>query len=218
MHDTRKQTTDLDTLTARLREKMRHNGITIAAVSGFAGAGKTTLCRSILKALPDTAYHFECDRFSRYSFKEREKRIAEQMAGSDKSAADEQNPLHWYDWSEIEKALSALRKGRRFDFSRAWNPASGELDAHYALHLGEDEPVLVLCDGIFLLHEPVRDWFDATIFVDCPAPLRKFRGRRRTKDPERHAYMMHLERTFGEPYFRDFSSCADNLYRVDASP
>lgn len=217
MHNTPKQITDLDTLTARLRQKTRHNDITIVAVCGFAGAGKTTLCRSILEALSDTAYHFECDRFSRYSFKEREKRIAEQIVDLE-TCADEENPRHWYDWNEIEKALDGLRKQRRFDFCRAWNPASGELNAHYALHLGEDEQVLVLCDGIFLLHEPVRDWFDATIYVDCPAPLRHSRGLQRAKDPEWHAYMMHLERTYCEPYFREFSSCADDVYRSDASP
>ncbi|POF32677.1 uridine kinase family protein [Roseibium marinum] len=216
MHANLKQITQLNTLTALLLEKMQHNDITIAAVSGFAGAGKTTLCRSILKALPNTAHHFECDRFSRHSFNEREKRIAEHRADID-TCTDEANPRHWYDWSEIEKALHALRKGRRLDFSRAWNPKSGELNAHYTLHLGEAGPVLVLCDGIFLLHEPVRDWFDATIFVDCPAPLRHSRGQRRTKDPDRHAYMRHLERTYCEPYFREFTSRADVVYRNHAS-
>ncbi|MEM5583528.1 hypothetical protein WNZ15_13770 [Roseibium sp. AS2] len=211
MSDTQKPVRDITTLTARVQEGARHRDSVFVAVSGFAGAGKTTLCRSLMQALAGKACHFECDRFSSLGFKDRERRIAEQT-GDGGRAGTAENPQHWYDWNEIEKALSALRRERRLEFNRAWNPDSGELDACYTLDLGDSRPAVVLCDGIFLLHEAVRSWFDATIFVDCPEPLRRARGLRRTQDPDRRDYMNRLERIHCEPYFREFSPSANIVY------
>lgn len=217
MQNTPEQFADTATLAARLLGQNRREDIAIVAVCGFAGAGKTTLCRSILKAFPDRTAHFECDRFSRYSFKEREQRIAAQCRDANGGNPHE-NPLHWYDWHEIEMALDGLRKQRRFEFTRAWNPASGELDARYTLDLAERPPTLVLCDGIFLLHAPVTSWFDTAVLVDCPEPLRRARAEIRTKDSTRRAYMNQLERTYCQPYFQELSSRADIVYTVSDVP
>ncbi len=217
MNNTQKPVRDIATLTARVLEGARHRASVFVAVSGFAGAGKTTLCRSLMQALAGKARHFECDRFSSLGFNDRERRIAEHENGLDGSGNME-NPLHWYDWTEIGAALSALRRERWSEFNRAWNPNSGELDARYTLDLREHQSSLVLCDGIFLLHEPVRSWFDATVVVDCPEPIRRARGEGRTKDPDRRAYMNSLEKTYCEPYFQEHSRYADLVYRKPETP
>jgi len=203
-------------LTARLLPMARPDDVVLVAVSGFAGAGKTTLCRSLQAARPNLVSHFVCDRFSRHSFHEREQRIAEQASRA--RGGEEENPRTWYDWQAIERALGALRGDRSFAFERAWNTASGELDARYKLDLRSDGPAIVLCDGIFLLHDAVRHWFDATILVDCPEPVRRARGRRRSNDPARLAYMNELERRFAEPYFRENAAHAQIVYAPSGPP
>lgn len=205
---------NISDLSSRLLKGAQPDTVVLVAVSGFAGAGKSTLCRSLLAAHPDLVSHFICDRFSSHSYSERKQRIAEQASATHDS--DAENPRNWYDWHAIERALRALREDRAFTFDRAWNTTSGELDAHYRLDIGQARaphgPALVLCDGIYLLHEPVRHWFDMTILVERPEPARRASGRRRSKDPARRAYMIELERRFAAPYFRKHAAQAQIVY------
>jgi len=208
---------NLEELKNFLLENMAPNSPMFVGICGFAGAGKTTLCRMLSVALPGSVTHFECDRFSRHGFSEREKRIAAYQR-RDSPGDDEENPVHWYDWDAVQEALDALRHQSRFRYCRAWNPQSGQLDATYSLKLSEDKPSLVLCDGIFLLHSPVKDWFERIICVDCPQPVRQARGTIRTRDPARQAYMTKLEQMYVEPYFHTFSGRADLIYSAPQTP
>lgn len=207
MQNTQNSFDTLQDLKTFLRRAVPSNGDLLVGVCGYAGAGKTTLCRALSDCLPDKVTHFSCDRFSRYSFKEREKRIEAEVGSEDKSY--EENPLHWYDWNAISEALTSLRTARQFTYKNAWNPSSGELDATYSLKLPENQSALVLCDGIFLLHSSVKEWFDITLCVDCAQTLRQSRAKARTKSLSRLSYMASLERTYVEPYFRDFSQRAE---------
>ncbi|MEM9634169.1 MAG: hypothetical protein AAGA50_22765, partial [Pseudomonadota bacterium] len=148
-------------------------------------------------------------------FHEREQRIEEQRSSS--PVNPEENPLNWYAWEEIGTSLATLRDQGGFTYERAWNSRTGELDQKYSLQRTQEAPTLILCDGIYLLHEPVRDWLDMTIFVGKPEATRKKRGRTRTTDASRRAYMERLERIYAIPYFQANIARADVIYR-EADP
>ena len=203
--------TSLDILDTLIEQSIASGRPSVIGICGHAGAGKTSLCKRIRETYPALAHHFVCDRFSRYSLREREARIAAAQADSLSPEAEE-SPVHWYAWSEIGQALASLRTNRAFSYPRGWNRQTGELDETYALTLPAEGPTLVLCDGIFLLHAPVRQWLDAAILVDTPFDVTLERGRQRTADPIRYEYMARLGRTYAVPYFAAHAAQADAIY------
>ena len=151
------------------------------------------------------------DRLSDRSRKPR--RLSTEAYGTSPKA--EENPIHWYAWDAIGTALGSLRTTRTFTYEYGWNRQSGELDEDYTFSLPPAGPALVLCDCIYLLHSPVRRWFDATVYVDAPFELTIERGRERSMDAARISYMERLHRTYSKPYFSKYSSSADWVYRPE---
>lgn len=187
--------------------------VRIIGVAGLSGAGKTTLCRAIVAAHPGVAHHLECDRFSAFSYSERQSRLDKATkSGNSAAILAEENPRHWYAWDALEHALSSLRSSRIFAYDRAWNKRTGMLDDNYALALPPGGPALVLCDCIYLLHPPVRQWFDMTVYVEAPFGLTVDRGLARAPNSQRAAYMERLHRTYSLPYFEDHAANADLVY------
>ena len=203
--------TSFEKLTEHILARARTQDVFVVGICGFAGSGKSTLCKRLACLLPATMHHFECDRFSRHSFREREQLIA-RSSGQDDRLNSEENPMNWYPWTDIEAALRDLRTCGAFTYERAWNSKTGELTGKYELTLREDSPAVILCDCIFLLHSPVRSCLDLTVLVETPQALRQKRGRQRTESVERHAYMQRLEQEFVNPYFRANSEAAHMIY------
>lgn len=202
--------TDLDDVIALLAETAGQDGVTLVGVCGFAGAGKTTLCNRIAAALPDVAFRLDCDRFSAFSHPERTRRIdAARASGDPARAEEEENPRNWYDWAAIAMALQSLRAVRAFESDRAWNSENGLLNGRYALSLPPAGPAVVLCDGIFLLHDPVPGWLDLTLLVQANAHMIDERRRRRAGDKADRA--KERRDRFERPYFRTHASRADHV-------
>ncbi len=201
---------DLAGVMALLANAAGTDGVTLVGVCGQAGAGKTTLCYRITEAMPDFAVRLDCDRFSAFSHPERQRRIDLAVASGDPARAEaEENPRNWYDWEGISTALRALREKRRFEWDRAWNRDNGLLDARYGISLPSSGPALVLCDCIYLLHDPVRQWFDLTLLVQASAEAVDDRRRRRAKDS---ADLAKARRNrFECPYFEAYGFRADCL-------
>lgn len=205
----------LDDLAAWVRSKAGAERLLIIGVCGYPGAGKTTLCKSLSAGHPNHVFHFECDRFSRHSFLEREHRIARALRSGGQSNPEE-NPLAWYAWKDIEAALAGLRAKGSFVYPHGWNRKTGELDETYAISVPVNRPAVVLCDCIYLLHPPVRGWLDAVVLVDTPLDLTLDRGRARANDAGRAAYMERLTRTYTVPYFAAHRAMANVLFSADA--
>lgn len=204
----------IDLLAGWVRSKARAGRPAIVGVCGYPGAGKTTVCRSLAAGYPGIFFHLKCDRFSRHSLAERNSLIVQAISTTDPGDAAE-NPQNWYSWEAIEAALAGIRDDGSFAYPQGWNRKTGELDETYVISLPGNRPVVLLCDCIYLLHPPVRGWLDAAILVDTPLDLALERGRSRSRDPARAAYMEHLARTYTVPYFAAHGAAADVLFSPD---
>lgn len=208
--------TSLDALLAWLQSKARSDRPIIIGVCGYPGAGKTTLCKALTADPEDRIFHFDCDRFSKLSFVKREAHIAQALT-SDKPDNSAENPLNWYAWEAIETALHGIRTRKSFTYPHGWNRKTGELDEAYSITLPASEPAVLLCDCIYLLHQPVRNWLDAVILVDTPLSVTRERGQARSNDPARAAYMERLTHTYAVPYFATYRAAADLTFADQSS-
>ncbi|WP_417415019.1 hypothetical protein [Hoeflea sp.] len=203
--------TNHDALLAWLKSKSAPDRPVIIGVCGYPGAGKTTLCKAMATDPETPIFHFDCDRFSKLNFMERETHIARALTGDTPDETAE-NRLNWYAWGAIEAALDGIRTRGCFTYPHGWNRTTGELDQAYGITLPAHEPAVLLCDCIYLLHPPVRDWLDAVVLVDTPLSVTLARGQTRSKDPARAAYMERLTRTYTVPYFAAHGAAADLIF------
>lgn len=172
----------------------------------------------IAEAYPQQTCHFDCDQFSKYSHAERLIRIKNAMAAGDPARIEsEENPRHWYGWDDINLALTELRNKGGFSYNQGWNKETGERDKNYSISTPTEGPSLVLCDGIYLLHPPVRHLLDVTLYVDVPFSVTIDRGQRRMRDSERTSYMEKLHRTYSLPYFAEHASETDWIYADESA-
>jgi hypothetical protein len=141
--------------------ELRSDAPIVIEVSGLSNAGKTTLCRELVEMMPTKVVQLRCDDFSAWSYADRNSRIrAARVSGDPEALAFEENPMNWCGWEDLAWALDRLRLEGTVRFDRAWNKANGELNALLEVRLPERHGVAILCDGIFLLHEPVRQRLD----------------------------------------------------------
>ncbi|MCV6584628.1 MAG: hypothetical protein OIF47_03765 [Marinibacterium sp.] len=195
---------------AQLDTRLRADRVHVVGVCGHAGAGKSTLCRQLVHMFAGRAVHLPCDLFSRHSLADRQARMdSARRSGDDARLRAEENPMNWYDWDGIACCISRLRSQRRSRWDRAWNSQTGALDGRFAAALPSDGPGLVLCDGIYLLHAPVRGWFDLCLTVDADKDVIAARRMRRaaTAADADASRCRHVR--FELPYFRDHAGCAD---------
>ena len=202
-------------LNAYLQPHAADTGVLLIGVCGPAGAGKTTLCNEILATQRLNAFRLDCDQFSTHSLAQRQARIADARAsGLPNRIAAAENPQHWYAFDDIRTALGDLKSHRTHSCLKAWNRETGERDALYCVTLPEGGLSVVLCDGIYLLHDPVSTMFDLTVLVDTPAGVLRARGLARSKgDTARAAFMERLHETYAAPDFRDLAERADVVFR-----
>jgi uridine kinase len=189
--------------------------IKVFGVCGFAGAGKTTLCQELVESHPDRYLRLDCDRFSSQSYSDRREQIAQARAAGGRAAKiAAEDPITWYDWDEIVQAIQSLKDHGAFATHRAWNRSSGELDDRYELSIPEGERIVVLCDGIFLLHDTVRSHLDGTVFVDCPEVVLAARRNLRSQSAELEQEAALRYESYEVPYFDLHQEKADAVFSV----
>ena len=188
----------------------------LVGISGLGGSGKTTLCRDLIKILGNQAERFNCDLFSQYGLKERNKRIeTARQSKTDETLEAEENPKNWYDWHQIGAALKALKVSPSYVYDNGWNNETGEIDQKIILTRPDHAHSIMLVDCIYLLHSPVRNWFDLTIHVQCPFDVITKRGRVRavnSGNPDFFEGRHLLIEKYDLPYFRTHAPNADWLY------
>lgn len=125
----------------------------LAAVSGFGGAGKTTLARRLR---------------DHYGLRE------EQVLHLDSFIFDRgrgDGPLDGFDWPRFAALLDAARDGRRLEYEANdfdGRPSGRRVDAAPA--------ALTIAEGVRLIRPPLADRFDLTVWIDCPPEVATERG------------------------------------------
>ena len=184
-------------------------GVIVVGVCGMAGAGKTTLCSTLALQHPGRVFGLNCDLFSAHSLSERRHRIeTTRNSGNEKCLYDEENPQSWYDWDRIHEAIQDLRQHRRFSFEQAWNPRTGQLDAHYGIELPSTGQMFVLCDCIYLLHDPAYGWFDHMLILESSDQIIAARRKSRCKTTQAEQDARQRQDRFERPYFKRYAERA----------
>jgi uridine kinase len=185
----------------------------IVFVCGFGGAGKTTFCHKLSSMLAVPSIVFETDWYARYATNERRSRIKAALdSGDPKLIAQEENPKNWYDWAALISGLRTLQETGHLAIQNGWSQRTGEKDLYSALDLSRNRDSVIICDGIYLLHDQVASCADLIIMLDTT--VADCLERTATRDSHRSSkeyldYKALLVEKYDKPYFEEFSKKAD---------
>jgi uridine kinase len=178
-------------LAARIETLRRTQPRTVVAISGFAGAGKSTLAKTLAASVDG------CTRLRGDDFLEPER----SHRRSD-------------DWDGVERTrlrtevLEPYRRGERVRFRPYdWN------DRALGTEVELPDTEVLLVDAIGILHPDLDGCFDLTIWVDIDLETAVGRGRER----DRRAGHEHdrLWTDVWQPNDRDFAARFDPIGRAD---
>lgn len=140
--------------------------ITLIAIAGGSGAGKTWLAERLVAAFGEQAGRISLDDF----YHDLTPRPAAERAGVN---FDQPQAV---DWSTFRHTLTALRRGQpvalpRYDFSTHTRQTEATI--------WQPRPLVIL-DGLWLLRRAeLRRRYALSLFLDCPENLRLERRQRR---------------------------------------
>jgi len=203
-----------------LIEKTNPDHATVVFVCGFGGAGKSTFCHRLSQGLKRSSVIFETDWYARYATVERKQRISDALSSADPLLIEsEENPKNWYDWTKLESDLKELRETGYLWVRNAWNQASGEKDLSFQLLLPPTNNCVTICDGIYLLHEEIRETADLRVLLATPVSVCLERTEQRDKHRSSKEYLDYkagLVEKYDKPYFAANSQYADYLVAYDS--
>jgi len=149
----------VDELRTELVDQVRVKRAIIVAISGFGGAGKSTLAA----ALAEGVEHAEVVSTDDFSLAQQRKRCP--------------------DWATIDRHRLVREV---LDPARSGSPISYHQYDWPNDRLGEPRAVrpapLLLVEGIGLIHPDILSFFDLTVWIDCQLEIASERGRRRDRD------------------------------------
>lgn len=187
----------------------------IVFVCGFGGAGKTTFCHHLATILTLPTIIFETDWYAKYATKERRQRISSALASKDKSLIEkEENPKNWYDWTALIADLNSLKETGRLQIHNGWSQQTGEKDLSINLELPTNGDSVIICDGIYLLHDEVKLAADLTFLLNTSVDLCLERSTARDshRSPKEYLdYKAALVEKYDKPYFRQHSKNAHSI-------
>ena len=185
----------------------------VLGICGFGGCGKTTLCNLLLQELGSRALHFETDWYLRQSSKERRARVEEGLvADTMEEVVRSEDPSSWYDWSLVTAHLKELKTVGSLKITNAWRQSTGVKDLELELSLPDGEASIIVCDGIYLLHNEIRGSMDRVVKISSSVTeaVSRAGGRDSHRSPDWYLnFKENLRTHFDVPYFEKYCSSVD---------
>ncbi|MBI2084317.1 MAG: AAA family ATPase [Candidatus Aenigmarchaeota archaeon] len=203
-------------------EKASEDGVKYLAVIGPVGAGKTYVSRHLCdeaEKMHIPASYLGFDSYLRLSSSERKRMLQEADASQNPElVALATNQLEWYDFVALNRDLSQLKEGSHIHRQSVYSKETGELDAVLDVSTQDllarsngTAPLLVI-DGTYLLHDGLRNLFDAVVFLYANDEVRLERLRRRDshrRTPKEIKRQFIIAYESQMPYFRLYCESVD---------
>jgi uridine kinase len=191
----------------------------IVFVCGFGGAGKTTFCRRLCAEIACPAIVFETDWYAKYPTEQRRERIRSAIDSQDQQLIEqEENPINWYDWPALVSGLKKLKESGRLEIRDGWCQSTGKKEFSIDLEIPSNGDSVIICDGIYLLHDAVKSAADLIVLLDTQISVCLNRATVRDSHRSTREYLDYkaaLLDKYDKPYFELYSSNADMCVNAD---
>ena len=122
----------------------------------------------------------------------------------------EENPKNWYDWDLLGSSLQILKETGHLEIRNGWCQQTGDKVLNIDLHLPDpaDSDSVIICDGIYLLHDEVKDKADLIVLLDTSIDTCLERTARRDNHRSSKEYLEYkaaLVEQYDKPYFNLYS-------------
>jgi uridine kinase len=181
-------------------------------ICGLGGTGKTTLCTEIQRRHPTSTAIIEIDWYLTHTSKERRARVLEAIDSNSNDLAFWKDPVNWYDWQLFVVDLDQLRSRGSLKRSGLWRQSSGEKDLEVSLSLATSG--VIICDGIYLLHEEVRAHLNQTVLLKTTpeSALARSIQRDHHRNPKNYQDFKSLVTAeYDIPYFEKYQDLASEV-------
>jgi uridine kinase len=198
-------------LIRRLKAFLQQNGDpehAVVAIDGMLGSGKSTVAEQMVDAFGDETIVLATDEFIVVTRHQWDEYLA---GGDDIVLAD------WYDLDKIARTLERARRGEKFTVEGLYNLSNGQLDRTRGLDARRTRMVII--EGLFALHEKLRDLADVKVFLDIAGPVALERARSRDLTarniaPEQFEKKMRIYHDCYLPHVEQYRSYADIVHKV----
>lgn len=168
--------------------KPHEEGITLVGITGFQGAGKSTLITNLRDYVQGQGIGFETISSDLYhQFTRAEKReIFERGKRDGMNLVDIMLQAYQHNTALMRSHFSTVKKGANVRESGLYENTSGEKTALLNLDLTK-RPTLVVAEGVYILQDGAGDLLDEVVFVDATKEERLRRTiERQSKRPGAH--------------------------------
>jgi uridine kinase len=202
-----------------VRDLLRTECVSTVGVCGLGGTGKSTTSHIVALELSPQVQIFSIDWYLIHPTNERRLLIEEALErGEPVEVAYWENPSAWYDWKEISSAITTLVTCRSLTIENAWNQRTGLKDLDVEVTLPEEGSVVILVDGIYLLHPEIASQLDTVVLLEG-SPEQSF-AQSISRDSHRSPaeYLSFKERLLEEfdiPYFEKYRASADYIITLE---
>lgn len=195
------------------------DSVVIHGITGRAGSGKTSFCRSLRRAGWE---HLPLDAFFKMSSRQRKAWLAEGARLGPEEYAARADQLTWWDFDRAVEVIETLRQGQPLHLRNVYNREdNGELTGCIDIIPRYGSQLRVAFDGVAIAH--LKHHLNRLTMLHAPAPERYRRLRQRDADrrqsEEEAQQRFRLTESFEDAYFQRFADLADlHVYNGNGTP